>query len=599
MAVESAASNLGPVVALLGAGVLAVPLFKKLGLGSVLGYFTAGLIIGPFGLKVFTEPSAILHVAELGVVMFLFIIGLEMRPSRLWNLRREIFGLGVAQVVLCSALLTGAGLALGLPPAIAFVAGAGFVLSSTAVVMQILSERGETSTPAGQQAISILLLEDLAIVPLLALVAFIAPQDGTGSAAHWQEILIACGALAALLVTGRWLLNPMFAVLAAARAREVMTAAALLVVLGSALLMDLSGLSMAMGAFLAGVLLSESSFRHQLEADIEPFKGILLGLFFLAVGMSLDLAVVVQEWRFILLATGFFIAAKSVGIFAIARLFGASSGNALARVAFFAQGGEFAFVLYAAATAEGIFDTQTNAVFTATIILSMALTPFIIIAADKLLPKGPVQPLDVDEADGLSGNVLLIGFGRFGQIASQALLARGIEVSIIENDAARIKEAARFGFKVYFGDGTRLDVLHASGADKADAVLICIDKRADATHIASLIKAEFPLAKLLVRSYDRGHAIDLARLGVDYEIRETFESALAFSTAALKELGVAEDERSDLIAEIRRRDCERLDLQIAEGMYAGTDLMFGNAPVPEPLTEPRKKTGKMKTPLLG
>lgn len=599
MAAEGIASNLGPVVALLGAGVLAVPLFKRLGLGSVLGYFTAGLIIGPFGFALISDPLAILHVAELGVVMFLFIIGLEMRPTRLWNLRREIFGLGATQVALCSALLTGVGVALGLSPVTAFIAGAGFVLSSTAVVMQILSERGEASTPAGQQAISILLLEDLAIVPLLILVAFLAPSVEAGSSEHWTEILIATGALAALIAAGRWLLNPMFAILAAARAREVMTAAALLVVLGSAWVMELSGLSMAMGAFLAGVLLSESVFRHQLEADIEPFKGILLGLFFLAVGMSLDVAMVLREWQFILLALTCFMAAKSFGIYAVARLFGASNRGGIARVALFAQGGEFAFVLYAAAFSQGLLDPQTNAIFTAVIILSMALTPFIIIAVDRLGQRAEPLPEDVEHADGLNGNALLIGFGRFGQIASQALLARGIEVSIIENDPRRIKEAAKFGFKVYYGDGTRLDVLHASGADKAGAILVCINGRKDATHIASLVKSEFPLAKLLVRSYDRGHSIDLARLDVDYEIRETFESALAFGDAALRELGAEESEREELMEDIRKRDAERLVVQTAEGFYAGTDMMYGNAPVPEPLTAPEKKKRKTRMPILG
>jgi len=340
MAVEGSGSDLAQVVVLLSAGVLAVPIFKRLGLGSVLGYFTAGLIIGPFGFGFFSDPEAILHIAELGVVMFLFVIGLEMQPSRLWNLRREIFGLGLSQVFFCAFLLTLIGVyLLDLSPVIAFVAASGFVLSSTAVVMQMLDERGETSTTEGQQAVSILLLEDLMIVPLLAIVTFLAPGESASVTERLVDITIAIGAVAALILAGRFLLNQFFSILAAARAREVMTAAALLVVLGSALLMDVGGLSMAMGAFLAGVLLSESTFRHQLEADVEPFRGILLGLFFLAVGMSLDLAVIWAEWQVILLAVAAFMVTKSIGIYVIARIFGTANRAAITRVALFAQGG--------------------------------------------------------------------------------------------------------------------------------------------------------------------------------------------------------------------------------------------------------------------
>ncbi|HWA13156.1 MAG TPA: monovalent cation:proton antiporter-2 (CPA2) family protein, partial [Burkholderiales bacterium] len=300
MAVEGYAQELVKVVTLLGAAVVAVPIFRRLGLGSVLGYLAAGLAIGPFGFGLFTDPQAILHVAELGVVMFLFVIGLEMRPSHLWKLRGEIFGLGAAQVAACGALLTGVGVLAGFPPVVSFIAAMGFTLSSTAIVVQILEERGDTSTPAGQRIVSILLLEDLAIVPLLILVSFLAPGAADHGGSRWVDIGIALGAIAALVAAGLWLLSPMFRLLAAARAREVMTAAALLVVLGAALLMELGGLSMAMGAFLAGVLLSESSFRLQLEADIEPFRGILLGLFFIAVGMSLNLPIFATEWALIL-----------------------------------------------------------------------------------------------------------------------------------------------------------------------------------------------------------------------------------------------------------------------------------------------------------
>ncbi|MDZ4055009.1 MAG: monovalent cation:proton antiporter-2 (CPA2) family protein, partial [Phenylobacterium sp.] len=382
MATDSAGLNLGHAVVLLGAAVIAVPLFRKLQLGSVLGYLAAGLIIGPFGLALISEPETILHVAELGVVMFLFIIGLEMRPAKLWNLRREIFGLGALQVVVCAALLSGIGVLAGLPPAAAVIGASGFVLSSTAVIMKMLDERGQTATPAGQRAVSILLLEDLAVVPLLAMVAVLASMSGqTDEVARpvWLSILLAIGSLAVLLAAGKWLLNPFFRLLARAGAREILTAAALLVVLGSALFLDWGGLSMAMGAFMAGVLLSESTFRHQLEADIEPFRGILLGLFFISVGMSLNLAVVATSWAVIAGGVVVFMAVKAAGIYGVARLFRASPREAVQRAALFAQGGEFAFVLYAAALSGGVVDARTSAIMTAIVILSMALTPLVII----------------------------------------------------------------------------------------------------------------------------------------------------------------------------------------------------------------------------
>ena len=578
------------IVALLGAGVVAVPIFKRLGLGSVLGYFTAGLIIGPFGLGLFSDPATILHIAEFGVIMLLFVIGLEMQPSRLWGLRREIFGLGAGQVLASGALLTLAGHLAGLDLRVAFVAGMGFVLSSTAVVMQMLDERGETSTAQGQKAVSILLLEDLAIVPLLAIVAFIAPSQASATSSdRLLEIGVAIGAIAGLVLAGRYLLNPMFRILARSQAREVMTAAALLVVLGSALLMSVGGLSMAMGAFLAGVLLSESTFRHQLETDVEPFRGILLGLFFLAVGMSLDLSAIVAHWPTILGFTALFIAVKGAAIFAVARALGSSNREGIDRVALFAQGGEFAFVLYSAASAVGVMDAPTNAIFTAVVILSMALTPLTALALKRLMPPAR-QSLDgVDAAEGLTGQVLVIGFGRFAQVASQSLLARGFDISIIENDVEMIEAAATFGYKVYYGDGTRLDTLHASGAGEARAILVCVDKQETSEKIVELVKHEFPLAKLLVRAIDRGHAIDLIRTGVDFQIRETFESAMTFGQAALVTLGVPEDEAVEITEDVRRRDAERLDLQIAGDMRSGIDLLKGNAPVPAPLTKPRKE----------
>jgi glutathione-regulated potassium-efflux system protein KefB len=585
MAAEAGGVELGQAVALLAAGVVAVPLFRRAGLGSVLGYLTAGVAVGPFGLGVLADPEATLHVAELGVVLFLFAIGLEMRPAKLWALRGAIFGLGAAQVLTCAALLSGAAMLAGTLPVVAVIAAFGFVLSSTAVIMQMMNERGETATPAGQRNVSILLLEDLAIVPLLALVALLASFAGTAqpdARPAWQVVLLGLGTIAAVVAAGRWLLNPMFRLLATHGAREVMTAAALLVVLGTALFMQWGGLSMAMGAFLAGVLLSESSFRHELEADVEPFRGILLGLFFLSVGMSLDLSVVWASLPLVLGGVVVFMAVKAAGIYGVARLFRAGNREALRRAAVFAQGGEFAFVLYGAALGAGLFDAATAAVMTAIVILSMALTPLVVLAVDRLMPPEPMSMDGIEQADDLHGRVLIVGFGRFAQVVSQPLLAHRIDVSLIETDVEMIQAAATFGFKVYYGDGTRLDVLRASGAAEAEAILVCVDKPEVADRIVELCKAEFPLARLYVRAFDRGHALRLIQAGVDYQVRETFESAMTFGEAVLRDLGVPEEQAAETMRDVRRRDAERLELQLVGGIQAGRTLLRGNMTTPEP-----------------
>ena len=587
MAADVPGTDLAQLVALLGAGVIAVPIFKRLGLGSVIGYLAAGVVIGPFGLGLFRDPQAILHVAELGVVMFLFIIGLEMRPTRLWGLRREIFGLGLAQVVICGALLTLVGMLAGLPLAAAFVAGMGFVLTSTATVMQLLEERGDTASPSGQRIVSILLLEDLSIVPLLAAVVLLGPAGS--SDAHqpfWLSALIALGSIAALVAAGRWLLNPMFRILAGANAREVMTGAALLVVLGAALAMQFGGLSMAMGAFLAGVLLSESSFRHQLEADIEPFRGLLLGLFFLGVGMSLDLGVLVSDWMVILAAVLGYMIVKGAGIYVVAKLFGSKRKEALSRAALMAQGGEFAFVLYAAATAAGLIDGRINAILTATVIISMALTPLTVLAL-RFVPEPKQSVDDLAVADGLEARVLMIGFGRFGQIAAQFLLSEGIDVTAIDSDADMVRSAARFGFKVYYGDGARLDVLRAAGIEHADLVVVCTDKREATDQIVELIRSEYPLAKLYVRSFDRQHTLKLRQQGVDFEIRETYESAFAFGMQSLEGLGYDEDQVAEIGQTIREREAARLAIQMSGGKVSYTDIQ--GKLKPEPLVEPKRR----------
>lgn len=578
--------DLLPVIILLAVAIVAAPLFKRLGLGSVLGYLAGGLAIGPFGLGVFTHPGSILQVAELGVVMFLFIIGLEMRPTRLWGMRREIFGLGLLQVVACALLLGGVGVATGYPVVASFVSGAGFVLTSTAIVMQLLEERRELDSSGGRRIVSILLLEDLMIVPLLALVAFlapIAPGNPQRGGIDWQAIAIGVGAIAGLLIAGRYLLNPLFGLLANARAREVMTAAALLVVLGSAYAMELGGLSMAMGAFLAGVLLSESTYRHQLEVDVEPFRGILLGLFFLAVGMSLDLGVVAANWRLVLFYVAAYMLVKGAGIYLVARLLRSSNREAVDRAILMAQGGEFAFVLYAAAASVGILTAEENATLTAIIILSMVLTPVAIAALDFL--RRGVQPSaeGYERPEGLKAAALIIGFGRVGQIASQFLLARACEISIIDTDVEMIDVAREYGFKVHYGDGTRLDILHAAGAGQARVVLVCVDKAEDATRMTELLKAQFPGVPVLVRAVDRRHSLNLIRAGADLQVRETFESAVVLGEAALAKLGVESTEVEQISVRLRARDEQRLQLELVGGPDAGKALFSGK---PEPQEAP-------------
>lgn len=577
MAVDSGSGDLMPLVLLLGSAVVAVPLFKRIGLGSVLGYLAAGLTIGPFGLGWFKEPGTILHIAELGVVMFLFVVGLEMRPSHLWHLRKAIFGLGSLQVVVCGILLTLVGHAFGLPWAVAFICAMGFVLTSTAVVMQLLNERGDVGAPRGQGMVAILLFEDLLIVPLLALVALMAPAAATENAAlasRWTVVGLAIGSLGALVAAGLWLLNPLFGILARAKAREVMTAAALLVVLGSALLMQLGGLSMALGAFLAGVLLSESTFRHQLEADIEPFRGLLLGLFFIGVGMSLDLSVVARNAALIAAGVVSLMATKALCIYVVARAARSSHADALDRAVLMAQGGEFAFVLFAAALAAGVIDPGVNANMTATVVLSMALTPLMVLLHKRFSGRGDPDMRDVEAAAEQRAKVLIIGFGRVGQIASQGVLARGASMTLIDNDTETIRLAQSYGFKVFYGDGSRPDVLHAAGAHEASVVLVCIDDKAAASHIAEIARSAAPQATLLVRAYDREHAVGLSKTGADVVVRETFESSMRLAHEAVLALGASAEEAEETMDLVRRRDTERLDLEMTGGMFAGRAMIL-------------------------
>lgn len=578
MAAEDNAGQLLGVVILLAAAVVAVPLFKRIGLGPVVGYLAAGLIIGPFGLQLFNDPHTILDVAELGVVMFLFVIGLEMKPSHLWDLRRQIFGLGSLQVVVCACLLTFVGMAFGFPWQVSFVCAAGFVLTSTALVMQVLSERGDITEPRGQHIVSILLFEDLMIAPLLAVVAFLAPTELANGPTSplWQRIGIAALSLGALVAIGLWLLNPLFRVLAQAKAREVMTAAALLVVLGAALLMEVGGLSMAMGAFVAGVLLSESTFRHQLEADIEPFRGLLLGLFFLGVGMSLDLQLVAEAWKLILSGVLALMVVKALCIYGVARLAKSAHDDALDRALLMAQGGEFAFVLFAEALKLRAISPEVNANMTAIVVLSMVITPLALLLYKRFARARTVSMDGVEAAHNLQCNVLIIGFGRVGQIACQAPLAQGAKISIIDINPEVIRAVTPYGFKVYYGDGARHEILHAAGAHHARAIIICVDDKKAATRIVESTRHYCPQVKLVVRAFDREHALELIRHDVDYIVRETFESALLLGRQAVLTLGASENEDDAVIDEVRKRDAERFTLETSGGLFAGRALVLGN-----------------------
>ncbi|APG83625.1 glutathione-regulated potassium-efflux system protein [Sinorhizobium americanum CCGM7] len=574
---------------LLGGAVVAAPLFKRLGLGTILGYLAAGIVIGPVAQSI-TEGEQILHVSELGVVFLLFIIGLELKPSRLWQMRRDIFGLGTAQVVATGLVLSFLIEFFDLLPWTgSVIAGFGLALSSTAFAMQILEENNDTNTRYGQRAFSILLLQDLAIVPLLALIPLMATRAPEATTTPFEDFALAIAAIAALYAAGRYLLNPLFQVIARTGARDVMIAAALLVVMGAATMMQLAGLSMAMGAFLAGVLLAESSYRHELEADIEPFRGILQALFFMAVGLSLQLGVVAENYLLILIAVPLLMAVKSLVLYGLCRATGSHHNDAVRIGLLLPQGGEFGFVLFTAAAVAGVFTQGVASLLVAIVTLSMALTPVAALISRRLLREQDDMEDEIEEDfEGAGADVLMIGFSRFGQIAAQILLAGGRDVTIIDHSAARVRQAATFGFRIYFGDGTRLDVLRAAGIEKAKIVAVCTQKKEITDRIINLVQAEYPNARIFARSYDRLHTLELRAQGVEYELRETFESGLLFGRKTIEALGVNGEEAIAIMDDIRRRDEARLVLQEAEGITAGRHMLHSEPVRPEPLVKPKR-----------
>ncbi|SJZ96477.1 monovalent cation:proton antiporter-2 (CPA2) family protein [Consotaella salsifontis] len=583
---------------LLSSGVVAGVVFKRIGLGTVLGYLFAGLVLGPELRLINGDKGGFLHLGELGVVLLLFIIGLELRLSRLWALRRQIFGLGLAQVLITGLILTGGAMALGQSTPASLIIGFGLALSSTAFALQMLEEKGETNTRHGQAAFSVLLFQDLAVVPLLAMLKLLAPFSG-GATLDPVQIALSLSAIVALILAGRFLLNPLFRLIAGAGAREVMIATALLVVLGAAMLMEVAGFSMAMGAFIAGVLLAESSYRHELEASIEPFRGVLLGLFFIAVGLSIDLDALRHNWLALILLTPLMMVVKAVVLYALSRGFGASRTVALRIAALLPQGGEFGFVLFTSAVSSFIFDQAMASLLVAIVTLSMALTPLSSLVGRLLEERQDEEEVIDEDFEGAGGEVLMIGFSRFGQMVAQVLLSSGIDVTMIDSSASQIRTAETFGFRVYFGSGLRRDVLEAAGIRRAKIVAVCTNQREVTNQIVELIRSDFPDVKLFVRSYDRVHSLSLRAQGVDYEMRETVESALSFGGAVLTALGAEAELAEAIVADVRRRDQERLDLQEVEGIYAGNDMMTTRVVRPEPLTKPKQAPARQDGPPEG
>ncbi|MEP1442318.1 MAG: monovalent cation:proton antiporter-2 (CPA2) family protein [Hyphomicrobiales bacterium] len=578
------------VIILLGAALFFAPIFKKLGLGTVLGYLAAGTVLGALPFKI-SDGDALLHFAELGIVFLLFIIGLELKPSRLWALRHGIFGIGFLQVALSALVLGVICLALGFTWQISLLIGVGLAQSSTAFAMQILSEGEELNTRNGQSTFSIVLFQDIAIVPILAVIPFLVPElfkeiVGTPVATPtWTDALNVFGVGAGLILIGRYCLNPLFRVIANTGAREMMIVVALFVVLGAGFATEQIGLSMAMGAFLAGVMLADSSYRHELEANIEPFRGLLLGLFFMAVGLSLNLQVVADNWLTILIAAPLIMLTKALVIYAIFRSFKRSHNEAVRVASLLPQVGEFAFVIFSTAAAAFVVSTELASIITAIVTVTMALTPLFAKLGDRLMEHAEEDELEED-FEGANGCVLVVGFGRFGQIVSQSLLAEGISTTVIDHSAERIRSAAKFGFRVYYGEGRRLDVLRAAGIERARIVAVCSDTNDRTSEIIDLIRKNYPGIKIYARAYDRVHALELMTKEIDFHVREIFESALLMGRALLDGMDVPSERIDYIIEDVRKRDMGRLQLQQVKGIFAGNDMTYGAKVEPEPLNEP-------------
>lgn len=554
----------------LAAGVVSVPIAKRLGLGSVLGYLIAGALIGPFLLNLVGAPAQVQGFAEFGVVILLFLIGLEVRPALLWKMRTLIFGLGSVQVVGAAALVAAASLVFGLDWRAGAAVGLILAMSSTAIVLQSLEEKGLRSGPVGEASFGVLLFQDLAVIPLFALLPLLAPsgtvapvQDHApgllASLPGWTRALARMSAIALVVVGGRYLTRPMFRFIAAARLREIFTASALLLVVAVAALMELVGLSPALGAFLAGVVLAESEFRRELETDIEPFRGLLLGLFFITVGAGLDLALVRRHALLILGLVIGLMALKAFAMYAAARVFRIPHRTALTTGVALAQGGEFAFVLLGFVLGARVIDAELARLLTAVVAVSMAATPLASAAYERLVlsrpePREEPERLPFDEGD---PDVILAGFGRFGQIAARLLIANRFKVVLLDSSIEQIEVIRRFGWRVHYGDASRIDLLRTAGADRARLLLVAVDDRDKALEIVEGAKQAFPRLAVVARAWDRPHAFELLARGVDWAERETYEGALNFGRHALERLGFS-DRRALKAAVVFREHDNRL-----------------------------------------
>ncbi len=528
----------------LAAAVIAVPVAKKLGLGSIIGYLAAGIAIGPWGLKLVTNVQDILHFAEFGVVLMLFLVGLELEPKRLWNLRRPIFGWGSAQVVSCAVIIMGVAMAFGVGWKIALVAGLGLALSSTAIALQAIGERNLMPTSSGQAGFSILLFQDVAAIPILALLPLLGAVLGANEALDQSnralEALKIIAVIGGIILGGRLLLRPVLGWIAKSDTPEIFTAASLLLVVGIAALMQFVGLSMALGAFLAGVLLAESEYRRELETDIEPFKGLLLGLFFIAVGMSIDFGVLLQSPGLMAAILFGFLGLKLAVIYGLARAMKLPFQERPVFTVLLAQGGEFAFVVFQAAAGANVFSMQTSSLLIGAVALSMLITPLLLIIVDKLiLPRyaraGAAQMEEISEQQ--SAPIIIAGFGRYGQIIGRMLLAQGVAPTVLDHDAEMIEAVRAFGYRVFYGDATRLDLLRTAGAATAKILVVAVDDVEQSIKIVDTVKEHFPQLQIVARARDVTHWNQLRDRGVMRVERELFESSLRSARSVLELLG--------------------------------------------------------------
>ncbi len=545
----------------LSAAVIAVPLAKKLGLGAIIGYLAAGIGIGPWGLGLVTNVQDILHFAEFGVVLMLFLVGLELEPTRLWNLRRPIFGWGSAQVVGCAALLTGAAMMLGVSWQTALVAGLGLALSSTAIALQAIGERNLMPTSSGQAGFSILLFQDVAAIPILALLPLLGAISGENEALAQSnrtlEAIKIVAVIGGIILGGRLLLRPLLRWIANSGTPEIFTAASLLLVVGIAALMQAIGLSMALGAFLAGVLLAESEYRRELETDIEPFKGLLLGLFFIAVGMSIDFGVLLRSPALMAAIVFGFLGLKLAVIYALARLMKLPYQERPVFTVLLAQGGEFAFVVFQAAAGAKVFDAETASLLIGAVALSMLVTPLLLIGVDKLLlpryaRRGTSTMAEISEPQ--AAPVIIAGFGRYGQIIGRMLLAQGIAPTVLDHDAEMIEAVRAFGYRVFYGDATRLDLLRTAGAATARILVVAVDDVEQSLKVVDLAREHFPQLLIVAWARDVTHWNALRDRGVMQVERELFESSLRSARTVLELLGQAPHEARQSAMRFRRHN---------------------------------------------